>query len=169
MKPAPIVCDTGPLLHLHEAGALELLPLAGSVHIPPGVGLELAGLISNWPAQAPSWLRATELAPPFSGQAGQWKHAGLLHRGESEALALALQLSARWFLTDDTSARVMAQSLRVETHGSLGIVLWAAAHHHLSPADSRSKLEGLFASSLWVSPVVQGEARQALDRILSSL
>jgi hypothetical protein len=30
-----IVCDTGPLLHLSEAGAVHLLSMAGRVLIPP--------------------------------------------------------------------------------------------------------------------------------------
>jgi hypothetical protein len=35
-----IVCDTGPLLHLSEAGAAHLLSLAGKVLIPPLVATE---------------------------------------------------------------------------------------------------------------------------------
>ncbi|NTW38137.1 MAG: DNA-binding protein, partial [Syntrophobacteraceae bacterium] len=37
-----VVCDTGPILHLHEAGALELLAKAGEVFVPPAVDRELA-------------------------------------------------------------------------------------------------------------------------------
>jgi predicted nucleic acid-binding protein len=35
-----VVCDTGPLLHLSEAGAIHLLQLAGEIIIPPVVSLE---------------------------------------------------------------------------------------------------------------------------------
>jgi hypothetical protein len=35
-----IVCDTGPLIHLGEAGVRELLSPAGDVHIPIAVDLE---------------------------------------------------------------------------------------------------------------------------------
>ena len=37
-----VVCDTGPILHLREAGLLNLLERAGKVAIPKGVGSELS-------------------------------------------------------------------------------------------------------------------------------
>lgn len=36
-----LVADTGPFLHLHEAGALHLLPLVGEVFVPHLVLTEL--------------------------------------------------------------------------------------------------------------------------------
>ena len=36
-----IVADTGPVLHLHQAGALDLLPALGEIHITPTVIAEL--------------------------------------------------------------------------------------------------------------------------------
>jgi predicted nucleic acid-binding protein len=56
---------------------------------------------------------------------------GLLDAGQAEAIALARQLKANWFLTDDTAARVLSASFGLEVHGSLGIVLCAAAMRHL--------------------------------------
>ena len=40
----PIVCDTGPILHLKEAGILELLNKAGDIYIPDVVGFDIKGL-----------------------------------------------------------------------------------------------------------------------------
>ncbi len=34
------VADTGPLLHLAEAGALHLMPLLGEILLPPAVHFE---------------------------------------------------------------------------------------------------------------------------------
>ena len=168
MKPETTVCDTGPVLHLHEAESLDLLLFVGSVWIPPAVDQELVRLVGEWPARRPCQLRVLELETRSADQAAGWIASGLLHRAESEALALALQLKAQWYLTDDTAARELAKSLRVEAHGSLGVVLWAAAHGHLDPPQSVIRLEALFASSLWVSPSVREEAREALKRIRSS-
>lgn len=165
MNPGGIVCDTGPVLHLHEAGALTLLRWTGLVHIPPAVDLELRRLISQWTEERPAWIQVIGLEHGFFEQATQWQKAGFLHTGESEALALALQLQARWMLTDDTSARVLAKSLGVEAHGSLGVVLWAASHHHITQQQSVNHLEALFRSSLWVSASVRQEARETLKRI----
>ena len=50
------VTDTGPLLHLHQAGALHLLPRIGKVCLPPLVATELrAHAPSLWPGAVPDW------------------------------------------------------------------------------------------------------------------
>lgn len=43
-----VVCDTGPVLHLREAGVLDVLRHAGEVLIPAAVDDELARLIDDW-------------------------------------------------------------------------------------------------------------------------
>jgi len=165
VKAGAIVCDTGPILHLQEAGVLDLLPRFGAVQIPPAVEAEAVRWLPGWPAGKPAWIRTVLLEGPPASQAAAWISAGLLHRGEAEALALALQLNAGLFLTDDTSARVLAKTLGVETHGSLGIVLKAVVLGCLNRTDSLLALEALFASSLWVSPAVRKQAREALAKI----
>jgi predicted nucleic acid-binding protein len=90
-----------------------------------------------------------------------------LEAGEAEAIALARQLSAAWFLTDDAAARVCATVLGLEVHGSLGIVLWAAARKHLSHEKAAAALDRLAHSSLWASAQVLAEARAALDRLFA--
>jgi len=98
----------------------------------------------------------------FNRQAIIWQQAELLDSGEAEALALVNQIHADWFLTDDAAARLLAQSLNLEVHGSLGIVLWAAAVGHLSKGEAEQVLERLYHSSLWVSTRILAEARSAL-------
>jgi predicted nucleic acid-binding protein len=88
-----------------------------------------------------------------------------LEAGEAEAIALARQLSAAWFLTDDAAARVFAAALGLEVHGSLGVVLWAAARKHLSHEEAAAALDRLAHSSLWISAQVLAEARAALERL----
>jgi predicted nucleic acid-binding protein len=160
-----LVSDTGPLLHLWEAGALDLLSDAGDVSIPPGVDGELQRLIPDWAAQRPDWLRVEALIKPFSEQANVWIRADLLDRGEAEAIALARQISADWLLTDDTAARVTAQTQGIEAHGSLGIVLWAAASGHIDRGRAESVLDDLTQSSLWLSARVRTAVGHALNEI----
>jgi len=74
--------------------------------------------------------------------------AGLLDRGEAQALALAAQVKADWFLTDDAAARVVASQQGIEVHGSLGVVLWAAATGHLGRGEAEAALKALAGSSL---------------------
>lgn len=158
-----VVSDTGPILHLQEAGALELLHLAGRVHIPPAVEAEVVRGDPSW--KPPEWLVVDTLAETAMSDAIAWQQAGFLDVGEAEALALARQLEADWLLTDDAAARLLAQALGVEVHGSLGVVLWAAAVGHLNPSGAKEVLERLARSSLWISQRVLAEAMDALDRL----
>ncbi|HSF16625.1 MAG TPA: hypothetical protein VLK65_13845 [Vicinamibacteria bacterium] len=160
-----VVTDTGPLLHLAEAKSLEILRWVGEVHIPLAVNKEMAQLENDWESARPAWVHVTSVAPPHSAEALNWEQSGLLDHGESEAIALARQLSASWFLTDDTSARLVAHSLGIEAHGSLGIILWTAAEGHLTRAEAESALTRLSQSSLWLSERILGEARKALDQL----
>jgi predicted nucleic acid-binding protein len=159
-----IVADTGPILHLHEAGALHLLPLIGEIFLTPGVAAELRSLASTLP---PKWAKIETLTLMVQKRALEWQRAGLLHGGESEALALALELKPDWFLTDDAAARLLAESMNVEAHGSIGVVLWAAARNLVPASEAKLFLAGLENSSLWMSPKVRLEARAALEKIFT--
>lgn len=160
-----IVSDTGPLLHLREARVFDLLAQAGAVHIPRAVDMEMMTYETEWRTQKPTWINLELLVPPHDTEAAQWQQAGLLHGGEAEAIALAQQFHADWLLTDDAAARLFAQSLGLEVHGSLGIILWAAAMGHLQRPEAQSALERLAQSSLWVSARILAEAQAALERL----
>lgn len=160
-----VVSDTGPVLHLHETHALRLLEQTGEVVVPPAVERELGGRISSWPSDRPRWLVVAELTDAAQQESRGWTGGDLLDLGEAEALALARQLGVDWFLTDDTAARVIATRFGIEVHGSLGIVLGAAAMGKLDKQEARRCLESLFRSSLWVSPRVRAEAVAALDAL----
>ncbi|MBI3944426.1 MAG: hypothetical protein HY321_00755 [Armatimonadetes bacterium] len=157
------MCDTGPVLHLSEAGVLYLLEWLGEVQVPPAVDAEVAQHDPDW--RRPRWLRVTPLVSPPDTDALAWQQAGLLGAGESEAIALACQVGAEWLLTDDAAARLFAESLGLEAHGSLGVVLWAAAVGRLNRIQAEAALNGLVGSSLWVSAQVMAEARAALGRL----
>ncbi len=155
-----VVCDTAPLLSLQESGLLEILPLVGQVYIPPAVEAELRTL-----EPVPEWLKIAGLDSPFAQEARAWVQAGVLGPGESEAIALVRQLEADWLLTDDGTARLLAQREGIEVHGSLGLVLWNAANGHFDLADAQAALDALSRSSLWISARVLEEARTALAEL----
>lgn len=161
-----IVSNTGPLIHLGESRALHLLQLAGELHIPPIVEIELRSHLPTW--QTPEWITMTRLTEIHSAQAAAWEQVGLLDAGEAEALILVRQIEADWFLTDDAAAHLLAQTLNIEVHGSLGIVLWAAAVGHLSLIEAEQALERLYHSSLWLSARIFAEARDALTKMFES-
>ncbi|MBX3279915.1 MAG: hypothetical protein KF868_18085 [Acidobacteria bacterium] len=163
-----IVSNTGPLLHLIESQLLALLEPAGEVRIPPAVSIEISRHARNWSLSQTPWIQIAPLIAPHDAQAVGWVQAGLLDVGEAEALALAQQLAADWFLTDDAAARVLASTLGVEAHGSLGVVLWAAATGSLKRDSALTALDRLAQSSLWISVRVLAEAREALNQFFQS-
>jgi predicted nucleic acid-binding protein len=161
------VSDTGPLLHLHEATCFGLLEHAGTIAVPKAVDSEMVQHVREWHTRKPPWITVTAVIAPYDAQATGWQQGGLLEAGEAEAIALARQLSAMWLLTDDTAARVVATALGLEVHGSLGIVLWAAARRHLSREEAAAALDRLAHSSLWIFTRVRAESRAALDRLFA--
>ena len=162
-----VVCDTGPILHLREADCFSLLQALGSIFIPPAVDSEMETVDPLWTRVRPDWIQVVSLDQNRLEDARRWVQAGLLDPGEAEAVALAAQIGADWLLTDDAAARTVAQQ-GFEVHGSLGVVLWAAAVGRLDRAEAERALEALSQSSLWVSAQVLSEARRALERIFAS-
>lgn len=162
-----IVCDAGPIIHLNEARCLTLLKPTGDLFLPPRVYDEIhvaLDLKDPWP----EWLQVETLPPHEQKEARIWKESGDLHDGEAEALVLARRKNADWFLTDDSTTRLFVSLLGMEVHGSLGVILWNAAHRRLSREETEQALVGLEASSLWLSARIYREARQSLDTIFAT-
>ena len=80
-------------------------------------------LYEEWLSQRPEWIEVNIFTPPHDTKATAWQHIGLLDPAKAEAIAPALQINADWLLTDEALARQFAQSLGLEVHGSLGVVL----------------------------------------------
>ena len=159
-----IVCDTGPILHLREAGLLDLLHDIGTVHIPPSVNTELLNLL-QWNQSMPSWITIEQITPSEHERAEALAMSGVLDYAEATAVLISQRLCAKWFVTDDSAARIFAESLGLEVHGSLGIVLWTAAAGHLKYDEAQDALSGLIESSLWISPGVRMAAVAALKKM----
>lgn len=160
-----VVCDTGPLLHLNEAGAIQLLKSAGEILIPPIVAAELKRNAPRW--KMPHWVNVRQPNHAAETQALEWAQTGMIDAGEANAIGLALQVRSEWLLTDDARARQFAESLGLEVHGSVGVLLWSIA---IGLVESRGKarqlLNGLVNSSLWISENVIEEATKAIDELL---
>lgn len=157
-----IVCDTGPLLHLSEAGAIHLLSLVGDILIPTLVAIEFESNAQGW--KPPQWVKVVELESSARQKAEKWIKANQIDAGEAEAINLALQVKADWLLTDDAKARQLAESMGLEVHGSIGILLWTVAAGHIRDKPlAFNLLDNLANSSLWISERVLQEARNALD------
>jgi predicted nucleic acid-binding protein len=118
-----IICNTSPLQYLHQLGCLHLLPaLVGHVIIPQAVAEELAaGKIRGIEVPIPQSLEWLTIRQPAS--AAVLPLITDLGRGETEVLALALELSDAVVILDDALARQMAETLGIRLTGTLGILL----------------------------------------------
>lgn len=110
-----VVSDTSVITALIQIGRVELLSeLFGTVVIPQAVAAELAvchvGL--------PTWIKVREVRGKQTVR--KWTEA--LDAGESEAIALALELSADFLLIDEKAGRAAAQSAGLDVVGVLGVM-----------------------------------------------
>jgi predicted nucleic acid-binding protein len=124
----PVVSNTSPILNLAIIGQLDLTQRQfGEISIPPAVQAEpLLG--SGFPGTAlieeaigADWLHVQSL--------DRVDLAHVLRReldsGESEAIALAVQLGVRTVLMDEHAGRAAAHSLGLTPIGVLGVLLRA--------------------------------------------
>lgn len=168
-----VVTDAGPLLALAKIDCLALLfQLYGTVFTTPAVydetvkmGLEIG---------APD---ATLLAEAFDNQQLEVRYpkqlqlriTALLHRGEEEALSLAIELEAKWLLVDDLVTRhaaaeaFFAAGVSTQVKGTLGVIVSAYRDRLLSQEDAISSIEALkLRPDVWINAGL-------CDRVIASL
>ena len=147
-----VVSNSSPLIALARIQRLDLLPaIFESILIPPAVAREIAPSIPV----LPTWLRIqvpNVLSP-----------APLLRRrlgaGETEALALAIELGADWIILDDLPARRSAEATGRNVIGTLGTLLAAKRTGLLKSI--RPELDALVRTSFFLSPQLYDELLQA--------
>ena len=120
-----VICDAGPLIHLDELGSLDLLSDFAQVFVPNAVWLEVTkhrpGALEN-PEISFHRVSPKGVVPDELNALAQ---IFTLHAGEWEALRVAIGIPEGILLSDDTAARMAAQNLRIETHGTIGILIRA--------------------------------------------
>jgi predicted nucleic acid-binding protein len=121
-----VISNTSPITNLAAVGQLNLLQqLYGSIIIPQAVYNEMAGLPYAVPGtvevQTLSWIQTQQVVNRNLVTELQAE----LDEGESEAIALAIELSADRLLIDDYQGRTVASRLGVKITGLLGVLLAA--------------------------------------------
>ncbi|OGV71693.1 MAG: hypothetical protein A3K19_20650 [Lentisphaerae bacterium RIFOXYB12_FULL_65_16] len=121
-----VVSNTSPVLNLALIGHLDLLRQQfGAVTVPRAVLDELRledGLPGNEAinrAMADGWIKTVSVRSAGTVRVLSRE----IDLGESEAIALALELSAGLILLDERDARQVAKRLCIQTTGVLGILL----------------------------------------------
>ena len=154
------------LLHLSEAGAIHLLQNAGRILIPESVTKEFNQNAQGW--NPPQWIAVHKLDKTAQKRSTEFIESNTVDLGEAEAIALTIQVEADWFVTDDAKARQLAESLGLESHGSIGILLWSLAVDNINGEQARYLLDALANSSLWISNRVLDETHKAIDMLSSN-
>jgi hypothetical protein len=128
-----VVADTSVILNLALVGQEELLAvLFREVIVPPAVKSEFGRLARSLGRfgglRLPAWVRVREpvaIPPAIS------RHLEL-DPGETEALALALEIRADGVLIDESAGRAVAVELGLTPIGVLGILVRAKRHGQLA-------------------------------------
>ena len=136
-----IVSDTTPLRYLIEIEEAHILPaLYGKIIIPQKVFDELQGQktplkVVKWVQNKPAWIEIRQAdISLFTPQ----KH---IHEGEREAIALALELQADAFLSDDSTAVKEARRLSILTIRLFNILESAAEDELLDLPEALRKIK----------------------------
>lgn len=121
-----VVSNAGPLIALARIGQLELLPiLYGEIRIPSAVRYETVEQRPQSPGAAllesASWLRICHVKNHIAVELLQER----LDKGESEAIVLAIELSADLLLMDEARGRRIAEARGLALIGTLGTLLLA--------------------------------------------
>ena len=144
-----VIADTTPIRYLVLLGYADLLPrLYGEVVIPIAVFDELT-LVSSpekvrqFVAAKPDWLELRPLSKPVSAALLE-----ILDRGESEAIELAIEMSAGLILIDERLGRSVAEKRGLKFTGTLGLLQDAASRGWL---DLRLALDELDKANFYFS------------------
>jgi predicted nucleic acid-binding protein len=120
-----VVSDTSPIRALHHLERLDLLKsLFQKVYIPPGVAAELESPKAALPPLKGAYLKFVEVRAPLDQEQVD-EFLRTLDQGESEALALAMEIGAAAILVDERAARQEAKRVGLIPVGLLGILIRA--------------------------------------------
>jgi predicted nucleic acid-binding protein len=123
-----VVSDTSPIRALAHLNLLNLIaPLYGQVIVPLAVVRELQHPAPRFQAVDASLYTFFQAQVP-QNQSQVQQFLLTLNSGESEALALALEVQAGLLLMDETAGRAIARQLGLTLTGTLGVLLDAKTH-----------------------------------------
>jgi predicted nucleic acid-binding protein len=146
------VFDASSLIALTQIDRLWLLPrLFDTVLVPPAVAQETASTVGN-----PNWFVPHTPLSPIDVRLLE----ASLDPGETEAIAVALDLNAEVVL-DDLSARRLALELGLPVVGVVGIILRAKRHGLV--ASVRPDLEALRRHAFFLSDQLLQQALSDAD------
>lgn len=136
-----VVSNASPLIALQQIDRLDLLrDLFGMVAIPSAVARETVPSVP----ERPPWVAERPLTGPIDPRVLR----ASLDPGETEAIALALELGATSVILDDLPARRLAEEFGLSVVGTLGVLVRAKQRGLLTAI--RPSLDALVAVDFYV-------------------
>jgi len=128
------VLDAGPLIHLSEFRALDMLIDFEVLYIPPVVWDEV---VHHQPdVFDPAVLPFERVETPFvDPKLATFAKMFSLDPGEMQSLAVMTNYPESLFLTDDAAARLVAEEFGYKVHGTLGLLIRSVRKGHRSPKE----------------------------------
>jgi len=141
-SPTLVVADAGPLIHLDELNALDVLSDFQAILVPNAVWLE----VQHHRPQALDYQKINLIRQSKSPVIEQIKALATLytlHHGEREALAHCLTNNIKLLITDDTAARLAAKSLNIAAHGTIGLLIRAVRQELRTASEALTLLNAI--------------------------
>lgn len=155
-----VVTDTSVVLNLCLIGQEGLLPrLYGEILSPPSVRDEFARLADGDPRFAKLVFPGFIVVRPAETIHPELNSNHSIHKGEIEAISLAIESQAQAILMDERAGRHAASTLGLRCIGILGILIQAKSVgliEAVSPLISQLETRGRF----WIAP---GLVRRVLE------
>ncbi len=140
------VLDAGPLIHLAELRALDVIDDFEVLYVPPVVWNEFV-------RHRPQFANSVDLPierieePMIDSRLATFARMFSLDPGEIQSLAVMVNFPDALFLTDDSAARLVAEELGYKVHGTVGLLIRAVRKGHRSPKDILEILRNLHKNS----------------------
>ncbi|MBN1246934.1 MAG: nucleic acid-binding protein [Anaerolineae bacterium] len=160
------VADAGPLIRLHEIGALHLLAFIDQLHVPDAVWHEVHALGAGTapPLETFDNLIRRRLNDDSVKQFIHRHSLEHLHLGEQESLYVCQEEAIGLLLTDDLAVRTAAIELNIRPVGSLGVIVRAYRIEALTLGEARQAIRSLQdVSSLFVTNAIVEQAILLLE------
>jgi uncharacterized protein len=151
MRSPVFVSNSSPLIAFDQLGALDLLrQVTNALSVPSAVRQEVFGILPM-----PSWVTERAVSYPLSPRILQTR----LGLGESEAIALALEMLPCYLIADDLAARRAAQALKIPVVGTVGLLILAKQRGLLDLI--KPSLDALIETDFRISKDIYRRALQA--------
>ena len=163
--PPIVVCDAGPLIHLDELGAVDLLGDFSRVLVPESVWQEVERHRPAALAHPAVRLERVRAPATVSPELEALIRLLPLHPGEAEALAVAGGHPGAELLTDDTAARLAAKTMGLPAHGTIGVLVRAIRRGQRTRQEVVNTLRLMpKASSIHVKPALLEEVIRQVEQ-----